>query len=229
MTDLAGCRIYEVDRPAKRADMVTLVWDRCDMYVTDSNAMSVDSGKRFRNVTTANMLTPSSYKLFVSSIHKTILYMYTMSWSKTTTTTNKIHVLVRCYSSFLQFPFLKFLFLFNRLLPQWKLPGQISTTKILGPKLVKSASSVRKLQLGELPGWDGSTIGDGVDVESHAWRDLGSHPKKVASKLWELPKGFKKKTMWSGDMFFFDLARNCWWFRNPARKPVDIVNMFIDS
>lgn len=74
MTDLAGCRIYEVDRPAKRADMVTLVWDRCDMYVTDSNAMSVDSGKRFRNVTTANMLTPSSYKLFVSSIHKTILY-----------------------------------------------------------------------------------------------------------------------------------------------------------
>ena len=42
MTDLAGCRIYEVDRPAKRADMVTLVWDRCDMYVTDSNAMSVD-------------------------------------------------------------------------------------------------------------------------------------------------------------------------------------------
>ena len=78
MTDLAGCRIYEVDRPAKRAEMVTLVWDRC-MYGTDSNAIPVDSGKRFRNVTTANMLTPSSYKLFVSSIHKTILYMYTMS------------------------------------------------------------------------------------------------------------------------------------------------------
>lgn len=165
MTDLAGCRIYEVDRPAKRADMVTLVWDRCDMYVTDSNAMSVDSGKRFRNVTTANMLTPSSYKLFVSSIHKTILYMYTMSWSKTTTTTNKIHVLKLLAPHFSKKNSLSFICFPIQPVACNGLPGQISTTKILGPKLVKSASSVRKLQLGELPGWDGSTIGDGVDVK----------------------------------------------------------------
>lgn len=40
----------------------------------------------------------------------------------------------------------------------WKnLPGQISTTKILGPKLVKTASSVRKLQRWRSPGdsWKG--------------------------------------------------------------------------
>lgn len=111
--------------------------------------------------------------------------MYTMSWSKNKHN-KKIHVLVRCYSSFSPIPFRICCNLFNnRLLPQWKLPGQISTTKILGPKLVKSASSVRVPPTGVnsrdgmgRPWWWSRR---GV---SHAWR-----PEKPPKKVLGCPAG----------------------------------------